>query len=312
MLRYTLKRLLAVIPILIFTSFVTFELVRLTPGDPALIMVGGRRTSPEVLENIRQKYGLNRDPISQYLLWVGNVFRGDLGESFRLKQNVSDLILARLPLTLKLIALSVFISTLLALLLGILSALYKNSWIDYLASLIGLVGVSSPVFFTAVVGVLVFGYWLGWLPTLGAGKGFWDELYHLFLPSLVLALSMLALTARMTRSAMLEVLNSDYIEAARAKGLPETTIVLKHALRNALIPVLTVASLQMGFLLVGSVLVEYTMGLGGLGSLITDAIQNRDYPLVQGTVLVLVMFFALINLATDLLYALIDPRIRYS
>lgn len=312
MLRYTLKRLLAVIPILIFTSFVTFELVRLTPGDPALIMVGGRRTSPEVLENIRQKYGLNRDPISQYLLWVGNIFRGDLGESFRLKQNVSDLILARLPLTLKLIALSVFISTLLALLLGILSALYKNSWIDYLASLIGLVGVSSPVFFTAVVGVLVFGYWLGWLPTLGAGKGFWDELYHLFLPSLVLALSMLALTARMTRSAMLEVLNSDYIEAARAKGLPETTIVLKHALRNALIPVLTVASLQMGFLLVGSVLVEYTMGLGGLGSLITDAIQNRDYPLVQGTVLVLVMFFALINLATDLLYALIDPRIRYS
>lgn len=312
MLRYTLKRLLAVIPILIFTSFVTFELVRLTPGDPALIMVGGRRTSPEVLENIRQKYGLNRDPISQYLLWVGNVFRGDLGESFRLKQNVSDLILARLPLTLKLIALSVFISTLLALLLGILSALYKNSWIDYLASLIGLVGVSSPVFFTAVVGVLVFGYWLGWLPTLGAGKGFWDELYHLFLPSLVLALSMLALTARMTRSAMLEVLNSDYIEAARAKGLPESTIVLKHALRNALIPVLTVASLQMGFLLVGSVLVEYTMGLGGLGSLITDAIQNRDYPLVQGTVLVLVMFFALLNLATDLLYALIDPRIRYS
>lgn len=147
---------------------------------------------------------------------------------------------------------------------------------------------------------------------MGAGKGFWDELYHLFLPSLVLALSMLALTARMTRSAMLEVLNSDYIEAARAKGLPETTIVLKHALRNALIPVLTVASLQMGFLLVGSVLVEYTMGLGGLGSLITDAIQNRDYPLIQGTVLVLVTFFALINLVTDLLYAWIDPRIRYS
>jgi peptide/nickel transport system permease protein len=312
MLRYTLKRLLALIPVLIFTSFVTFELVRLTPGDPALIMVGGRGTSPEVLQNIRQKYGLDRDPLSQYFFWLGNVLRGDLGESFRLKQNVTGLIMARLPLTLKLIGLSVIISTCLALWLGVVSALHKNSWLDYLASLVGLVGVSSPVFFTAVVGVLVFGYWLGWLPTFGAGKGFWDQLYHLLLPASVLALSMLALTARMTRSAMLETLGSDYIEAARAKGLPESTIVVKHALRNALIPVLTVASLQMGFLLVGTVLVEYTMGLGGLGSLVTDAIQNRDYPLIQGTVLFLVVFFALINLVTDLLYALIDPRIRYS
>jgi len=312
MLRYTAKRLLALIPILIFTSFVTFELVRLTPGDPALIMVGGRRTSPEVLQNIRQKYALDRDPISQYFFWVGNALRGNLGESFRLKQNVSNLILARLPLTLKLITLSVIISTLLAIPLGILSALYKNSWIDYTSSLVGLVGVSSPVFFTGVVAVLVFGYWLSWLPAFGAGKGFWDELYHLILPSSVLALSMLALTARMTRSAMLEVLGSDYIEAARAKGLPTSTIVIKHALRNALIPVVTVASLQMGFLLVGSVLVEFTFGLGGLGSLITDGIQNRDYPIVQGTVLFLVVMFALLNLATDLLYAAIDPRIRYS
>jgi peptide/nickel transport system permease protein len=173
------------------------------------------------------------------------------------------------------------------------------------------VGVSSPVFFTAVVGMLVFGLWLKWLPTFGAGKGLWDELYHLILPSSVLALSMLALTARMTRSAMLEVFGSDYIEAARAKGLPETTIIFKHALRNALIPVLTVASLQMGFLLVGSVLVEYTMGLGGLGSLVTDGIQSRDYPVIQSTVLVLVVAYALINLVTDLLYAIIDPRIRY-
>ncbi len=311
MIRYTIKRLLTLIPILIFVSFITFELVRLTPGDPAMIMVGGRQTSPEVLKNIRTKYGLDKDPITQYVMWIKNVLHGDLGESFRLKQNVTTLIKARMPLTLKLIVLSTLLSTIFALLLGVFSALYKNSIIDYMASMIGLVGVSAPVFFSAVVGMLIFGVWLKWLPTFGAGKGFWGEIYHLILPSSVLALSMLALTARMTRSEMLEILGSDYVEAARAKGLPERVVVFKHALRNALIPVLTVASLQMGFLLVGSVLVEYAMGLGGLGSLITDAIQNRDYPVIQSTTLVLVALFALINLLTDLLYAVIDPRIRY-
>ena len=312
MSQYIFNRLLALIPILLFTSFVTFELVRLTPGDPALIMVGGRRTTPEILQNIRQKYGLDRDPLSQYVFWLGNVVRGDLGESFRLKQSVAGLIAARLPLTLKLIGLSVFLSLLLALPLGVLAAVYKNSWIDYLASLIGLIGVSSPVFFSGIVGILIFAYWLGWLPALGAGKGWRDELYHLILPAGVLALSMLALTARMTRSAMLEVLGSDYITVARAKGMRYRDVIIHHALRNALIPVITVASLQLGFLFVGSVLVEFTFGLGGLGSLITDAIQNRDYPVVQGTTLLLVTIFVLLNLVTDLLYAVIDPRIRYN
>ncbi len=311
MLRYTIKRLILLIPILLFVSFITFELVRLTPGDPAMIMVGGRQTSPEVLQNIRHKYALDRDPITQYGIWLGNVLQGNLGESFRLKQNVTTLIKARMPITIKLILFSTVLSTVFALLLGIFSAVYKNSFIDYFASTVGLIGVSSPVFFTAIIGILVFGLWLKWLPTFGAGKGLWDELFHLILPSSVLALSMLALTARMTRSEMLEILGSDFIEAARAKGLPERVIIFKHALRNALIPVLTVASLQMGFLLVGTVLVEYALGLGGLGSLITDGIQNRDYPVVQSTTLVLVALFAVINLITDLLYAVIDPRIRY-
>jgi peptide/nickel transport system permease protein len=311
MLRYTLKRLLTLIPILLFVSFVTFGMVRLTPGDPALIMSGGRQASPEVLQNIREKYHLDQDPIHQYLYWAGNALHGDLGESFRLKQNVSRLIRDRFPITIKLILLSTVISLAVSIPLGVLAAICKNSWIDYLSSLFVLVGVSSPVFFTGVVGVLIFSYSLGWLPALGSGKGFWDELYHLILPSGALALSMMALTARMTRSAMLEVLSSDYIEAARAKGLPEVTIILKHALRNALIPVVTVANLQIGFLIVGSVLVEYTFGLGGLGSLITDAIQNSDYPVVQGTVLLLVILFVVLNLITDLLYAWIDPRIRY-
>lgn len=311
MLRYVLRRLLALIPILVFVSFVTFGMVRLTPGDPALIMSGGKQVSAEVLQNIRSQYHLDRDPITQYFYWAGNALHGNLGQSFRLKQAVSGLIRDRLPITIKLICFSTIISLVVAVPLGILAALFKNSWIDYLSSLLVLAGVSSPVFFTGMIGMLIFSYWLGWLPALGSGKGFWDQIHHLILPAIALSLSTIALTARITRSAMLEVLSSDYIAAARAKGLPERTIVLKHALRNALIPVVTIANLQVGFLIVGSVLVEYTFGLGGLGSLITDAIQNSDYPVIQGSVLLLVVLFVLLNLITDLLYAWIDPRIRY-
>ena len=309
MLRYTLKRLLALVPILLFVSFVTFGMVRLAPGDPALIMVGGKRVSAETLASIREKYGLLGDPVSEYIKWVGRAVTSDLGESYRHKQQVTDMILDRLPITLWLVVLASLISILVAIPLGIVSALRKNSFVDYGASFVALVGVSSPVFFTTIVGVIVFAYWLGWLPAFGAGKGFVDQLHHLILPATALALGMIALTSRMTRSAMLEALSSDYIEAVRAKGMPERIVVLRHAFRNALIPVLTVTSLQVGFLLVGTVLVEYTLGLGGLGSLITDAIQNRDYPVIQGTVLFLTVAFVLINLVTDLLYAWIDPRV---
>jgi peptide/nickel transport system permease protein len=312
MTSYVIKRLLSLIPILLFTSFVVFSLVRLTPGDPALIMVGGRRTSEETLAAIRQKYGFDQNVLTQYVRWAGNAVRGDIGESFRLKQSVRGLILERLTITLKLIVFSVILSLLIAIPLGILAAVYKNTWIDYLASLIALLGLSSPVYFSGIVFILIFAYTLGWFPALGAGKGFWDGLHHLVLPASVLALNMASLTSRMTRSSMLDVLNNDYIRTAKAKGVAFSRVVLRHGLRNALIPVITVASLQLGFLFVGSVLVEFTFGLGGLGSLITDAIQNRDYPVVQGTTLFLVTVFVLLNLLTDMLYVVIDPRIRYS
>jgi peptide/nickel transport system permease protein len=172
--------------------------------------------------------------------------------------------------------------------------------------------LSSPVYFSGIILILIFAYALGWFPALGVGKGFWDGLHHLVLPATALALNMASLTSRMTRSSMLDVLTNDYIRTAKAKGVAFRNVVLRHGFRNALIPVITVAALQLGFLFVGSVLVEYTFGLGGLGSLITDAIQNRDYPVVQGTTLFLVVVFVLLNLLTDLLYALIDPRIRYS
>ncbi len=308
---YVLRRFLGLIPVLLFVSFVTFGLVRLAPGDPVTIVLGGRHVDPATADALREQFGLVGDPFSQYVAWLGRAIQGDMGESYRLRQDVVGLIADRLPITLELIALSMIIAVGIGIPLGIIQAHRRDSLVDYLGSLFALVGLSIPVYFAAMVGVLIFAVWLKWLPAFGSGDDLLDRLRHLLLPAIALALGTIALTSRMTRSAMLETLGTDYIEAARAKGLPERTILIKHAFRNALIPVLTVTSLQVGFLLVGSVLVETTMGLGGIGSLITDSIQNRDYPVIQATVLFLTVAFTMINLLTDLLYAVIDPRIRY-
>ena len=308
---YAIRRILGTIPVLLFVSFVTFGLVRLAPGDPVTIVLGGRKVDPATAAALREQFGLTGDPLSQYAAWLGRAVQGDLGESYRLRQDVVGLITDRLPITLELVALSMLIALAIALPLGILQAKKRDSLFDYLGSLFALIGLSIPVYFAAMLGVLVFAVWLRWLPAFGSGEDILDRFRHLLLPAAALALGTIALTSRMTRSSMLEVLSTDFIEAARAKGLPERTILTKHAFRNALIPVLTVASLQVGFLLVGAVLVETTLGLGGIGSLITDAIQNRDYPVIQASVLLLTIAFTLINLCTDLLYAVIDPRIRY-
>ena len=308
---YILRRVLGLIPVLLFVSFVTFNLVRLAPGDPVLIVLGGRRVDPATADALRVQFGLVGDPFSQYVAWLGRALSLDLGESYRLRQDVVGLIADRLPITLQLVAMSMLISIAIAIPLGIAQARRRDSLFDYLGSLAALVGLSIPVYFAAMLGVLIFAVWLRWLPAFGSGDDILDRFRHLLLPACALALGTIALTSRMTRSAMLETLSTDYIEAARAKGLPERTIVVKHAFRNALIPVLTVTSLQVGFLLVGSVLVETTLGLGGIGSLITDAIQNRDYPVIQACVLLLTIAFTFINLLTDIAYAVIDPRIRY-
>ena len=308
---YILRRVLGLIPVLLFVSFVTFNLVRLAPGDPVLIVLGGRRVDPATADALRVQFGLVGDPFTQYVAWLGRAISLDLGESYRLRQDVVGLIADRLPITLQLVAMATVISIAIAIPLGIAQARRRDSLFDYLGSLAALVGLSIPVYFAAMLGVLIFAVWLRWLPAFGSGDDILDRFRHLLLPACALALGTIALTSRMTRSAMLETLSTDYIEAARAKGLPERTIVVKHAFRNALIPVLTVTSLQVGFLLVGSVLVETTLGLGGIGSLITDAIQNRDYPVIQACVLLLTIAFTFINLLTDIAYAVIDPRIRY-
>lgn len=311
MVSYILRRLLLLIPILFLASVLVFGMSHLSKTDPALVMVGGKQTSPEVLENIRVKYHLNEPVWKQYLIWAGNAVKGDLGESFKMKQSVSGMIAERLPLTIQLVVMSTIITILLAIPLGIIAAVKKNTWVDYLASLISLVGVSSPVFFTGVLAVMLFSYKLDLLPAFGTGDNFMENFKYLLLPSLALGINMLALSSRITRSEMIEALGTNYIETAVAKGIPKRVIVLKHAFKNALIPLLTVTGLQLGFLIVGTVLVEYTFGLGGIGSLIVHAVQSSDYPLVQGTTIFLVVFFLLMNLVVDVLYAVIDPRIRY-
>lgn len=311
MLRLIVTRLLTLIPMMILITSIVFFLVHMIPGDPARLMAGGTRISPANLEKIRQTYNLDKPLLTQYGMWLSDLTKGDLGRSFRQRKEVTDLIMERLPVTLKLAGFSFAISLLIAVPLGIVAAVKRNSGIDLAATAFALLGASSPVFFTAILLILLFSFKLQWFPSIGEGDGGWDTVYHLFLPSLALGVSLAAVTTRITRSAMIEALTQDYIETARAKGLSSRTVVLKHAFRNALVPIVTVAGLQFGFLLVGTVLVEQTFGIGGLGSLLIQAVQVRDYPVVQGATVFIAGMFIIINLLVDVAYGVIDPRVRY-
>lgn len=311
MARLVLTRLLTLLPLMFLITSIVFFMVRFVPGDPARIMVGGQRISEQNLANIRTAYRLDQPLLTQYRLWVGDLLTGNLGRSYRQRTEVTTLILERLPLTAKLSGFAFLFSLLIALPLGVLAAVYRNTWIDVAATVFAVLVASSPVFFTGILLLLLFSFKLGWLPALGSGDGGWDEVKHLLLPSLTLGLSLAAITTRITRSSMVEALTQDYIETARAKGLPTRVVILKHAFRNALVPIITVSGLLFGFLIVGTVLVEHTFGLGGLGSLLIDAVQVRDYPVVQGATVFIAAIFILINLVVDVLYGIIDPRVRY-
>jgi len=303
--QYILRRLALVLPVLVGVSIVVFSMVRLIPGDPARVMAG-EAASEEVVEMIRQQLGLNEHPVVQYWIFLKNLFRGDLGRSTLSRLPVLDEITAALPGTLQLAVASMVIATALGVTTGLLSAVRPNSWVDALSMFIALVGVSMPVFWLGLMLMLLFSLHLGWFPT--AGHGTWR---HLVLPSITLGLSSAAIIARMTRSSMLEVLRQDYVRTARAKGVPERGVVLRHAFRNALIPVVTVMGLQFGNLLGGAVLTETVFAWPGIGRLMVGAITARDYPVVQGAVLTVAVGFILINLLVDVLYAYIDPTIRY-
>ncbi|HEY8417185.1 MAG TPA: nickel ABC transporter permease [Limnochordales bacterium] len=305
MSQYILRRLALMVPVLLGVSVIVFMMVRMIPGDPARVMAGEAASEVDV-ERIRQQLGLHLRPVVQYGIFLQNLFRGDLGRSTLSRLPVIDEIQAALPNTVELAVASLLIAIVIGVPAGVLSALRPNSWIDAISMFIALVGVSMPVFWLGLMLMLVFSLRLGWFPT--AGNDTWR---HLVLPAVTLGLSSVAIIARMVRSSMLEVLRQDYVRTARAKGVPEGRVVMRHALRNALIPVITITGLQFGNLLGGAVLTETVFAWPGIGRLMVGAITARDYPVVQGTVLTVAVIFIVINLLVDVLYAYIDPTIRY-
>ncbi len=305
MFNYVIKRLLSTIPVLIGISLLLFFMLRMLPGDPAQVLAGQMAT-PEDIQMIRVQLGLDRPIHIQYAAFLGRIARLDLGRSARTQNPVIEEVWARLPNTIQLAVVAITLACLFGIPAGIVSAVRPYSWIDYLVTVSALFGMSMPVFWLGLMLVVVFAVLLKWLPA--GGTGGWE---YLILPSITLAAFVVAFIARMTRSTMLEVLSQDYTTTARSKGLLERVVIIKHALKNALIPIITVVGLQFGLLLGGAVLTETVFAWPGLGRLIVDSIQARDYPMIQGAILIFGLLYILVNLVVDVIYAFVDPRIRY-
>ncbi len=310
---YVIRRLLGIVPVLILVAMGSFLLVHLVPGDPAMVMLGNDAT-PQQIQALRTQMGLDRSLPEQFVLWVGQVLRGNLGESFFLGRPVTQALIERLPATLQLALLSLLFSLLIGIPAGIWAAVRQNTRWDQLVMVSAMGGISIPSFWLGLTLILVFSVGLGWLPSGGytpLWEEFWQGLRVLILPSISLGFMQAALIARMTRSSMLEVLRLDYVRTAKAKGLSWRRITLRHALKNAMIPVITTIGTAFGVLLGGAVIVEIVFTYPGLGRLVVLAVQRRDYPLVQGALLLTSVIYVLVNLAVDLLYSLFDPRITY-
>ena len=305
MLHYIARRLVTAIPTLLGVSLVVFMMVRLLPGDPARVIAGLLASEADV-ERIRHQLGLDQPAVTQYAVFLARLAQLDLGTSARTSQPVLHEVLGRLPSTVQLASSSIALATLVGVTAGVLAATHHNGRLDHIISAIVLFGISMPVYWLGLMLIVVFAINLHWLPAAGSQEpGAW------ILPTLTLAAFSVGLIARMTRSTMLEVLRADYVRTARAKGLDHRAVVYVHALRNALLPVVTVVGLQFGTLLGGAVLTETVFGWPGMGQLLVDSLFSRDYPVVQGVVLTFSTLFILVNLAVDVLYAYIDPRIRY-
>jgi peptide/nickel transport system permease protein/oligopeptide transport system permease protein len=302
---YVAKRLLLAVPVIFGVAFVVFAMVRVVPGDPAQIIAGETATR-EFVEAIRRDLGLDRPIPQQFAAFLASAARGDFGRSIRSRAPVSEELAARIPNTVQLTLAGLFVAVVVGVSAGVVSAVRPYSWLDAAVMFVALAGLSMPVFWSGLMLILIFAVRLSWLPAVGTGS-----LVHLILPAITLGGATAAIIARMTRSSMLEVLRSDYIRTARAKGAPERTVVNRHAFRNALIPVITVVGLQMGTLLSGAVLTESVFAWPGIGRLMVEGILTRDYPVVQAAVLLVALAFVVVNLLVDLLYALVDPRIHY-
>jgi len=312
--RYILRRLVQMVPVLFLVSLIVFSLLHLTPGDPAISMLGEEAT-PESVAALREKLGLDQPLPVQYVRWLGAVLQGDLGRSIRSNQPVSEAIFDRLPVTIELSVLSALIALIIAIPAGVISAMRRNSPLDTSATTIALLGVSLPNFFLAILLIFGLSLKLGWLPPIGYTPFLDDPVENLrkmIMPAVTLGTALSAIVMRMMRSSLLEILDEDYVRTARAKGLNEANVVRRHAMRNALIPVVTVVGLQIGGLLGGAIITESIFVLPGIGRLLVDSIFQRDFPLVQGVVLFASLAFLFANLAVDLLYAVLDPRIRYA
>lgn len=306
MLIYISRRLVQAIPVLIGISILTFAMLHLVPGDPVMIFAGDKPMTEERANSIRHQLGLDRPLYVQYWDYASHAVRGDLGVGLRSQRPVVDSIREVLPGTLQLTTSAILVAAVVGISLGILAAVAYGSWIDTAAMSFAMLGISMPVFYASLLLILLFSFRLGWFPATGQGG-----LIRLVLPATALGLASAAALARLVRSSMLEVLGQEYIVTARAKGLNQSAVIMGHALKNTLIPTVTMLGLQLGGLLGGAVVTETIFSRPGLGRLAVDAISARDFPLVQGTVLFAAVTYVLVNLAVDTLYAAIDPRIRY-
>lgn len=312
MLKLIGRRLAELAPTLFILSVIIFLLQRLLPGDPALALAGPDQ-DPGVIAQIREQFHLNKPLVVQYGYWISDVFQGNLGQSMRFEQPVLKLILDRLPVTLQLATMAMFLSLTIGITAGVISAVWRDSAVDYGASVVALGGISIPNFWLGIMLILLFSVHLGWLPPSGyvpLTENWQESLRTTIMPAFVLGTAGAGVLMRHTRSAMLEALSSDYVRTARAKGLLERVVVIRHAMRNALTPIITLGALEFGAFLSGAVLTEQIFGIPGLGKLIVDAVFNRDYPVVQGVVLTKALIYVFMSLVADLGYILANPRLR--
>ncbi|WP_122551679.1 ABC transporter permease [Lactiplantibacillus plantarum] len=310
--KYILKRLIQLVILLFVISFVIFFAIHLAPGDPAKMIAGETATSADV-ENIRKSLGLDKPVIVQYFDYIIKVFQGNFGTSYQNGASVAGEIFSRLPTTIKLAVSAMLLALIVGIPLGIIAALRKNSWVDFFSTSASLLGVSVPNFWLGTMLILVFGVYLQILPVSGVSSHWWTlaGMQEMILPTITLSVGSAAIIARTTRSSMLEVIQQDFIRTAKAKGLKKREIILTHEFRNALIPVITVAGINFGTLLGGAIVTEQVFAINGLGRLLITAISSRDFPMVEGAVLVIATIFAVVNLAVDLIYTKVDPRIKY-
>lgn len=316
MWRYLGHRLIQVPLVLLVVSLMTFLITRATPGDPVQIMLG-MQTSPEAAAAIRAEFNLDQPLPVQYVLWVEKVATGDLGRSIRLNDRVISLLAERLPISLQLAASAMVFALLVSIPLGVIAALRRNTWLDYLCTGYTVLGFAVPNFGLALILIYVFSIKLNWLPITGIGSaetaaaGWWAYFSPFIIPAIALGTLQTAILTRLLRSSMIDVLSQDYMRTARAKGLLPATVVVVHALKNAMIPFVTMAAVQFGYMIGIQVTIEYIFAVPGMGSAILNAVVNRDFPVIQGFTLVIAIFFLLANIVADVLYALLDPRIRY-